>query len=198
WAANGRREVYLSGQAYFQVTKNKELPFVVYSRFISTTALGTAFRVTNVDNGQPLQVRLVEGKVRVELIDSSSAKTAPAYYLVPGQEIVFTNPQQPGRIHAFKKPAIPKGTKMNTALATAAADATYMFNNQTLAEVLDHLSVIYQQRIVYAREDIGQMYFIGKIETTDPIEKTLQDIALLNKLSVKKQGGVYILKRKKQ
>ena len=198
WAANGRREVHLKGEAFFQVAKNKDLPFVVYSGFIRTTALGTAFKVANPADGQHLQVRLLEGKVRVDVIDSISKKMPRTYYLLPGQELLFNSVLQPALLRAFKKPAVPADKRFNNSMASTAAEATYMFNNQMLSEVLDHLSAIYHVPIIYARDEIGQMYFIGKIETTDPIEKTIQDIALLNKLSVKKRGGGYILKRKKQ
>jgi len=71
-----------------------------------------------------------------------------------------------------------------------------MFNNQTLAEVLDQLSAMYRVEIRYPKASIGNSYFIGKIDKDDSLDKIIHDIAILNRLSVKKQNGVYILRKK--
>ena len=191
-----RRDVYLQGQAFFEVAKNKEKPFTVYSGYISTTALGTMFRVTASDDGNTMKVQLNEGKVLVAVTDSASKKMHAGYYLSPGEEITFTSKTRPGIVRAFVQHIPRTPADKNKYLAAPAADQSYMFNNQTLAEVLDNLADIYHVHISYSKEELGKMYFIGRIERSDPIEKTIQDIALLNKLSVKKQNGGFILKRK--
>ena len=192
------RDIYMTGDAFFEVAKNKAKPFTVYSDFISTTALGTAFRVTDSKNGKKLKVRLNEGKVVVMVTDTVYKKLHKNYYLVPGEEIVFEAKDKMGVISGFNKKnnaVTTAGKKIDT--LNSDADKSYMFNNQTLADVLDQLSVIYHITITYSKPDIGKMYFIGTIDRNDPVEKTIRDIALLNKLSVKKQNGGFILRRNK-
>lgn len=192
---DARRDIYMEGEAYFEVAKNKAKPFTVYSGYISTTALGTAFRVTAFGNG--IKVRLHEGKVVVAVIDTVYKKMHTDYYLSPGQELVFNARNKQGIIYAFHKKNGINPTGKTEYTQQSSTDESYMFNNQTLADVLDHLAEIYHVTITYSKPEIGEIYFIGRIERNDPLEKTIQDIALLNKLSVKKQNGGFILKRKK-
>ena len=195
---SARRDVYMNGDAFYEVAKNKEKPFTVYSGYISTTALGTAFRVTARDSNSGITVKLLEGKVVVAVTDAVYKTMHHDYYLAPGEELSFEGKDKPGAIKIFSK----KNNAVTAAVSqvqgvNTAAGASYMFNNQTLAYVLDQLAAIYHVSIDYSKEDIGEIYFIGRIERGDPVEKTIHDIALLNKLSVTKQNGGFILKRKK-
>jgi transmembrane sensor len=191
------RNIYMSGEAYFEVAKNKAKPFTVYSGYIGTTALGTAFRVLAPVNGSGIKVRLNEGKVVVVMTDTAYKKMHPDYYLLPGQELVFSAKDKPGTIHTFIKHKMAGGTVAAPKQLQQPTNESYIFNNQTLADVLDQLAIIYQVKISYAETDIGTIYFIGKIEKNDPVEKIMADIASLNKLKLKKQNGGFILSRTK-
>ncbi|WCT13400.1 FecR family protein [Mucilaginibacter jinjuensis] len=60
-----RREVYLDGEAYFDVKHNVEKPFVVHTDRLTTNVLGTAFSVTAYKNMPVEAVTLMRGKVQV-------------------------------------------------------------------------------------------------------------------------------------
>ncbi len=60
-----KRTVELEGEAYFAVARDEDHPFVVRTRGMETTVLGTEFYVRS-DKGQPAQVTLVSGRVRVD------------------------------------------------------------------------------------------------------------------------------------
>ncbi|GAB3647216.1 FecR domain-containing protein [Echinicola sediminis] len=57
------REVYLEGEAYFEVAKNKNKPFVVHSGKLRTTVVGTAFNVRHYPSDSFPSLFLAEGKV---------------------------------------------------------------------------------------------------------------------------------------
>lgn len=59
------RNVTLHGEAYFEVNKDANRPFVVYSGSLSTTALGTAFNINAFDENN-ITVSLTSGRVNVE------------------------------------------------------------------------------------------------------------------------------------
>lgn len=80
------RAIELRGEAYFEVTKNPEKPFVVKSRELKTTALGTAFNVRAYANEQKLGVALTEGKVKV-----SSTSLEKDFFLEPGEQILYSS-----------------------------------------------------------------------------------------------------------
>lgn len=61
----GKREVFLEGEAFFEVTRDEARPFVVYSGEIETTVLGTSFNVEAYPDQDKIKVALVSGKVEV-------------------------------------------------------------------------------------------------------------------------------------
>ncbi|WP_020526952.1 FecR family protein [Flexithrix dorotheae] len=63
--APDKREVYLEGEAFFEVAKDSNRPFTIYSGNLSTTVLGTAFNVRAYSNEKEMKVALLEGKVKV-------------------------------------------------------------------------------------------------------------------------------------
>lgn len=60
------REVFLEGEAYFEVARNTNCPFIVHSGIQNIRVLGTSFGITNYADDQNLTTTLVSGKVQVE------------------------------------------------------------------------------------------------------------------------------------
>lgn len=75
------RMLELTGEGYFEVVKNKKLPFTVKSASLEVTALGTQFNVNTYSNEPYGAATLVEGSLRVS--DTGSQKTV---LLTPGQQ----------------------------------------------------------------------------------------------------------------
>lgn len=82
------RDVTLIGEAYFEVASNKEVPFVVHSGELTTTAIGTEFNVLSRDGNHT--IALTEGKVRVEIESNKNASSEPSF-LEPGKMATFNN-----------------------------------------------------------------------------------------------------------
>lgn len=82
-----KREVYLEGEAFFDVAKDASRPFTVHTGKTSTTALGTSFNIKSYA-GEPREVALLTGKVVV--IDSTLKKK---FFLLSGHG-VKVNPQK--------------------------------------------------------------------------------------------------------
>lgn len=80
------REIELNGEAYFEVAKNAEKPFVVKSKSLSTTAIGTAFNVRAYATENRLEISLTEGKVKVE-----SENLKEGVYLKPGEKLAYSS-----------------------------------------------------------------------------------------------------------
>lgn len=78
--ADTLREVMLTGEAYFEVAKNRQKPFVVDSRDMKVKVLGTVFNFNTNARGNASEVSLIEGSVEV-----SSHKSAGLVVLMPGQ-----------------------------------------------------------------------------------------------------------------
>ncbi len=89
------RQIYLTGEAYFEVKKDQYRPFIVSSGTITTTALGTAFNV-NAFNENRITVSLTQGKVNVETSIAAGEKRA---LIINAGEGVFYNSESENEIN---------------------------------------------------------------------------------------------------
>ncbi|MFB6342745.1 FecR family protein [Saccharicrinis sp. FJH62] len=85
------RNVILEGEGYFQVAKNKKLPFIVNADGFLVEAVGTQFNVKAYEDEDAIETILVEGKVK---LDHKSEKFAEDVYLNPNYKAIFyKNPE---------------------------------------------------------------------------------------------------------
>lgn len=80
--SDSARVVYLEGEAFFDVFKDKTRPFIVLSQGVSTTALGTSFNINSYIGS--CKVSLATGKVEVH-----HTQVPESYFLKPGQSLHF-------------------------------------------------------------------------------------------------------------
>lgn len=86
------RNIYLEGEAFFEVKKEADRPFRVYSGGLTTEVLGTKF---NIRSGkQKTDVALLEGRVKVSI----SEKAEEQLILIPGQLVAYY-PKKPENLH---------------------------------------------------------------------------------------------------
>lgn len=83
------REVALTGEAFFDVAKNPEKPFVIHSANFTTRVLGTTFNVRAYGNEESQEVVVVTGRVVVSVNQPSSAKVSEVV-LHPNQKVVYS------------------------------------------------------------------------------------------------------------
>jgi len=139
--AGARREVYLTGQAFFNVTKNPARPFLVYTEKVVTTVLGTSFLVTAYANKEA-KVAVREGRVAVQPRKGAQLDITPAQptfhglVLLPNQQAVYSTESEQMEKELVAKPA---------ALAPQPLD----FKKRPVAEVLAALEKVYGVNIVY-------------------------------------------------
>lgn len=81
------REVYLDGEAFFDVTKDPERPFRIHSKELTTTVLGTSFNVRSYNDEDVQEVAVISGKVSVLHTDKNASKEIK---LVPGEKALLT------------------------------------------------------------------------------------------------------------
>jgi ferric-dicitrate binding protein FerR (iron transport regulator) len=187
------REIHVSGKAFFEVAKDQQRPFTLYSEGLRTRVLGTSFFVNANPYSDKVSVKLITGKVRVSLEDSIDAIRQKDYYLQPGEELVFIKSTHNVAINGHVKHTEAHIAKAAHPVSADTISNWYMFNNQSLADVLDQLSAIYNVDIEYSRSEIKDMYFIGKLEKKDSLIEIIRDIATLNHLSVTTSNGRYII-----
>lgn len=197
-----KRDITLIGKAFFKVAKDRTKPFTVTSQEISTTALGTGFTVTTFSDKSQIIVRLYEGKVVIKAVDKNNGKLKEDVYLSPGQAFVY-DVQTTAKVSTFKlnNAAVPEEImseevlRDNPSLPDNAETPYFMFNNQSLSEVFDLLSKMYQVTIVYNKKDVHNLYFIRKYNSTENIDNILKEIATLNNLSLRKNNDTFVISK---
>lgn len=83
---NSIRQIYLEGEAFFDVTRDLNRPFVVMTPELSTTALGTSFNISAYLLENKQTVSLLTGRVLVKKTFGSSEESE---YLIPGDQVLF-------------------------------------------------------------------------------------------------------------
>lgn len=90
--AADKREVFLSGNAFFEVHKNPKKPFYVYANEVVTKVLGTSFRIQALENAKQVLVNVKTGRVAVfkqNRIDLADPETQ-GLIVLPNQQAVFS------------------------------------------------------------------------------------------------------------
>jgi transmembrane sensor len=193
-----RRDITLKGKADFKVAKDKTRPFTVFTGDIATTVLGTKFTITAFQNMNDITVALYEGRVVVKSAENVTRKLSKDYYLLPGQQLIYDKSKSIIKLRANKtgnSSKENKSNKDNLSIPQYHKGSWFMFNNQPLGEVFDHLSVMYRVKIVYLKRDVDHINFIGTFEQSDSLEHIIKQIAALNQLKVTKEENRFIINK---
>ncbi len=141
-AFNEKRQVYLTGEAFFDVKKNPASPFFVYTKNMVTKVLGTSFTVKAYSSEKKASVLVRTGKVSVYKKENFSEKNAVANKLdgmivTPNQQVVYDLLR-----NQLSKTIIDKPVILNNANAFA-------FDSTPLKKVFEVLQNTYGITIMY-------------------------------------------------
>lgn len=187
-----QRNIHLKGEAFFKVAKDKTRPFTVYAGGLSTTALGTSFRIIAFDERKSTRVQLFTGKVVVKQQRDNAANSH--VYLTPGQAVELNRENYTTQVSTFNIDGENLNEKPESHRSTTLIDSVIKFNREPLAVVIDVLQKKYNIQIEADQRDLANHYFTGTVTPyTEAPEEVLRTIALLNKLSLRKQNGIYVL-----
>lgn len=182
------RRVQLHGNGFFKVKKNAAQPFVVESGQITTTALGTSFRVMEHKDG--VTVKLYTGKVVINKVGSTKNWSGPVY-LLPGTAMTFSSKENKTTVFGFTpeqdKPSMIAKKELKQSIISATAEEM-SFDNTPLEQVLKAIEKRYAVMISYDQQHISGRYFTGKVLGTDSIEVILRVIGNINDLSIRKEA----------
>lgn len=174
----GKRDIYLEGQALFEVMKDKSRPFTVYSGELTTTALGTAFEVTC--SLAAIKVRLLSGKVVVRSVKEQLPGWKKDVFLLPGQQLQYDAMASLVKVSGTGKVPSASGTP----IAANMNERSIVFDNTPMPQVMEKLMDHYHIPINYIKEEIQELNFSGAVYHDDPLPVILQIIGRMNNLSV--------------
>lgn len=154
---NGIREVFLTGEAWFEVAKNEEKPFVVHTPFYDVNVTGTQFNVKAYETDSEVTTTLEEGQVIIQ--SSEKLKLAEEIILKPGEQIVLNKETNAASIKT-----------VNTKWFTSWKDNKLIFVNMNMKELVVLLERKYGVEIDVKSNEILKLHFDGTIKNETIIE----------------------------
>ena len=149
------RKVTITGEAYFEVAKDKKKPFIVSSANMDVEVLGTHFNVSAYAEESIVKTTLLEGSVKINNKKSE-------VYLVPGQQSQLNNSGQfsiKNNIDVDKEIAWTKGK--------------FQFNSNTIQEIMLQLSRWYDVEVIYQGK-VSSETFSAIIKRSSNISQVLK------------------------
>lgn len=157
------RPVTLQGEAYFEVTKNKEKPFLIYTEHLRTQVLGTTFKVRSFKDS-PILVSVTSGKVKVDRITGE--------YI---QELAILNP---GEQVSYGKQSEVLKTKFNIDDVRNWKQGQLAFDGTPLSELANQIGRWYNVSIVVNSESLKKIPITVTLDGNMPIYKFLDGLSV--------------------
>ena len=177
--ADGKRQVSIDGEAFFEVARDPEHPFVVSANGMTVTCLGTSFDVRNYSDEGNISVVLRDGKVRVNANEADVT-------MEPGSRVVMDR----------ENTALSKHT-VTPSDYTAWLNGEIKYNNQTLEEIAAELSRNYNINLVITSDELKHERFTGYLGRAS-LRNILDVLCLASNVGyhVDNETTVYIYPRK--
>lgn len=177
------REVTLSGQAFFDVHKDAMHPFIVKTKDMNVTAMGTSFEVFSFDNDKSMETILLSGQVKVETKSATNEAVTGEYILNPNEKLTYV---ANGKVHIEEVDA--------NAYSAWRKGGRLSFKNEKLSMVLPRLEKWYGQKIECS-DKVAQHYRFTFTVRSEPLDLILNIMSHSAPLSYKlKSNDEYVLK----
>ena len=171
--AEDERKVDLTGEGYFEVTKDAARPFRVLAlgqegggnAGTMVEVLGTHFNLNAYDDEEVTKTTLLEGSVKVSMAGTNSLKAASNAVLAPGEQAEVSARQSAAQTVRVKR--------ADAAEVLAWTSNVFHFNNTGLQNIMRQLARWYDVEVVYANK-VPPRNFSGKISRNAPLSTVLQ------------------------
>lgn len=156
---NQNRQVFLTGEAFFEVSKDKKHPFTVNTQEVNVEVLGTKFNVDTYTDNISSDIVLVEGKVSLY----KEKKT--------NQNQVFLTPGLKGS--TLKGQNTITTEQVNTDYYTAWVTGSLVFKNASFDNIIKKLERQYNVTFINKNKTLGKEIFNARFDN-EPIEVVLK------------------------
>ena len=155
--STSERRVELTGEAYFEVSKNKQKPFIVETSLQKVEVLGTKFNINAYDDESSTQTSLAEGSVRVSCKNNTTL-------LKPGQQSTLTDQNIAVR-------------SINLDQVLDWKNGDFNFSNNNLKEIMRKISRWYNIEVIF-EGPISQETYVAQISRKKRLNDVLRALQL--------------------
>jgi ferric-dicitrate binding protein FerR (iron transport regulator) len=183
---NKTRQVMLIGEAYFDVAKNPEKPFIVRASDIHIQVLGTRFDISAYPEDKMIQTVLEEGKVTLKYSGKGILNREYEVEMVPNQKIELN-----------KSTGEAKSQMVDVSKYVSWKEGMLEFEKADLIRALKQVERYYDIKIRLADPMIGLYKLSGKLDLKDKPEDVLNVIRLTVPIDwQKKSNGDFVILNK--
>jgi len=173
------RKVALSGEGYFHVHKDSLHPFIVKTKHLNVKVLGTIFDLSAYEDENVISTVLVEGSVIVFQKDNEKSSV-----ISPGEGCFYSVNNKKSEIKS-----------VNVCLYNSWKDGVYLFENESLRDVIKRIGKYYNVNIKINGENLLEIKISGKLIISGKAEDALEYISKTVECKFeKKKDGNYIIK----
>jgi transmembrane sensor len=176
---NEQRIVRLSGEGYFEVTKNKRMPFIVISKGQEVEVLGTHFNINAYGDEVAVKTTLLEGSVKVSSFLASPSSRREERSLghansrdssIPRNDVVL-KPNQQSVLSGSNRIAV---KEVDPEVAVAWKEGLFIFDDEALEGIMRKLALWYDVEVVYGNENLKQRIYGGSVSRFGNVSTVLR------------------------
>lgn len=171
-----RREVFLKGEAFFQVTHNEKAPFIVHTDQLDVQVLGTTFNVSGYNNENMLKVTLVEGSIRIH-------QQGDSVKIRPNEQYNYNKNTREKRVQT-----------VDTELFTSWVNDEYIFKDTTLDEIFNRINHWYMFDVTYESPSLKEKRFFLTIGRDASLDQIIQIINSTEEVCIEKKDNHIVVK----
>ena len=164
---DGKRQVKLNGEGYFEISKDKAHPFVVKTNKQEVEVLGTHFNINSYDDEGVEKTTLLEGNIKMTAAGAGKL-------LKPGQQ---------GKLEGDKLSV----SDVDTDLAIAWKNNEFTFESESITTVMKMVERWYNVEVVYKGDKTSEK-FSGRVSRFDNVSKVLKIVASTGYAQFKIEG----------
>lgn len=163
-----KREVYLAGEAFFEIAKNPFKPFYVYANNLTTRVLGTSFLIQAYQNDTKVKVIVKTGRVSVfagtqkDLVKNYASTNVDGLVLTPNQQVVFSRTDNRLIRSLIDTPQV---------LDLPMEQQQFNFEHAPIQEVFSTIEKFYGVKIMFDAEVMKSCYLTANLEDEPLFEK---------------------------
>ncbi len=177
-----KREVYIQGEAFFEVAKNEEQPFIVHSGTLKTKVLGTSFNVSAYPDNTEIEIAVLSGKVAVsrQNIVGSRQEVKDRVELTKNEQVKYAN----------QKDVLVKSEITSVSHYLAWRNGEMVFFHTPMKGVVKILQRNYGLKFQFETEALENVEISGTFDKTQKLEIVLKAICLSMGGKFNKVGNV--------
>lgn len=180
---NQKRQIFLNGEAYFDVVEDSKRPFVVNTNALDVQVYGTQFNVTAYEENKSVDVVLVEGSVGLYVQNNNeSSEQGSATQLEPGYKGTFDRGSNVITVN-----------KVNTSFYTSWIYGELVFRRMPFDQIIKRLERHYNISIVNENEVLGEELFNASF-SNQAIENVLIYFNEIHEIDYKIENNKVVIK----